>query len=81
MCLVCGSIMFWNFFNTELVNCLGKIQVILRRTYESAVVPKRTFYSSGPFVGRCSKSTAAAWARITAQCTRAGFAAEEALGG
>ena len=42
----------------QLINCFGKIQVLLRRTYESAVVLKMTFYSSSPekdlFVGRCS---------------------------
>ena len=43
--------------------------MVLRRTYELTVVPKRTFYNSGPendLVGRCGESTAAAWARMTA---------------
>ena len=35
------------FFSTQL-NCFWRIHVVLRRTYESAVVLKRTFYSSGP---------------------------------
>ena len=35
-------------FNKPFINCFGKIRVILTRTYESAVVLKRTFYSSGP---------------------------------
>ena len=40
--------MFWDVFNTQLINCFGIIQVVLRRTYESVVALKRTFYSSGP---------------------------------
>ena len=32
----------------QMNNCFGKILVVLRRKYESAVVPRGTFYSSGP---------------------------------
>ena len=34
--------------NNQLIYCFGKVWVVLRRTYEAAVVLKRTFYSSGP---------------------------------
>ena len=36
------------FLNMQLFHCFGEIRVVLRKTYESAVVLKRTFYSSGP---------------------------------
>ena len=43
--------------------------MVLRRTYESAVVLKRIFYSSGPekdiFAGSFSESTAAARGMMT----------------
>ena len=50
MCLVFGIVVFFvlGIFNMYLINCFEKIQLVLRRTYESAVVLKRTFYSIDP---------------------------------
>ena len=54
--------MFGYFLNAQLNICVWKIQVVPRKTFESAVVLK------GPFGGSCSKSTAAAvWAVMTAE--------------
>ena len=39
--------LFWGFFDIQLNNCFGKVRVVLKRTYESAVVLKRASYSSG----------------------------------
>ena len=40
---------FWGiFFQLQLNNCFGKIQVVLTRTYDSRVVLKMIFYNSGP---------------------------------
>ena len=47
MWLLWGSVMFlFVFLNSQLNNCFGKISVVLRRIFESAV--EWTFYSSDP---------------------------------
>ena len=79
MCLLVGCLGCFK----QQTYCFWKIQAVLRRTNESAVVRKRTFNSSGPektIVVKCSKSTAAALARMIAGWAGAGLAAAGGVG-
>ena len=48
---------------SQLINCFGKNRVVLRITYKSTVILKRTFYNSGHEKDRMcvSRALAAGW--------------------